>query len=502
MNIKRTKEEIKNTIEAYLLRDEYGEYEIPVIRQRPILLLGSPGIGKTQIMEQISKECGIGLVAYTITHHTRQSAIGLPFISRKKYGGQEVAVTEYTMSEIVAAIYDKMEQTGLSEGILFLDEINCVSETLAPAMLQFLQCKSFGNHKIPQGWVIVAAGNPPEYNKSVREFDVVTMDRVKKIEVEADFTVWKEYAYRQGLHGAVISYLNTKKQSFYQMETTVDGRNFATPRGWEDLSNLIKIYEKLGKTVDREVVVQYIQYPKIAKDFANYLELYYKYRTDYQIEEILRGRLDEILLKKVAHASFDERLSVLGLLISKVNEALKSSVQTERYMEMIFAMLSEYKESVKDEMQELNGQQLLQNVISKFNLDYKNRKKAELIRQEEEKIYLRVIAFLERLLQMLKMEDIRDKGEAFERVKELFEQEREAFEIGQRETLQIVEYVFDFLEGAFGNSQEMVIFITELNSNPYSVSFLQACECERYYRYNKELLFDEKRKRLLERMNL
>ncbi len=286
------------------------------------------------------------------------------------------------------------------------------------------------------------------------------------------------------------------------METTVDGRNFATPRGWEDLSNLIKIYEKLGKTVDREVVVQYIQYPKIAKDFANYLELYYKYRTDYQIEEILRGRLDEILLKKVAHASFDERLSVLGLLISKVNEALKSSVQTERYMEMIFAMLSGYKESVKDEMQELNGQQLLQNVISKFNLDYKNRKKAELIRQEEEKIYLRVIAFLERLLQMLKLEDIRDKGEAFERVKELFEQEREAFEIGQRETLQIVEYVFDFLEGAFGNSQEMVIFITELNSNPYSVSFLQACECERYYRYNKELLFDEKRKRLLERMNL
>ena len=41
----------------------------------------------------------------------------------------------------------------------------------------FLQCKTFGNHKIPDGWLIVAAGNPPEYNKSVREFDVVTMDR-------------------------------------------------------------------------------------------------------------------------------------------------------------------------------------------------------------------------------------------------------------------------------------------------------------------------------------
>ena len=194
MNIRRTKEEIKNTIEAYLKKDAYGRYEIPSIRQRPVLLLGPPGVGKTQIMEQIAKECKIGLVAYTITHHTRQSAIGLPFISKKQYGGQEYAVTEYTMSEIVASIYEKMEQTGLKEGLLFIDEINCVSETLAPAMLQFLQCKSFGNHKIPEGWVIVAAGNPPEYNKSVREFDVVTLDRVKKIMVEADFGVWKEYA--------------------------------------------------------------------------------------------------------------------------------------------------------------------------------------------------------------------------------------------------------------------------------------------------------------------
>ena len=90
--------------------------------------------------------------SYTITHHTRQSAIGLPFISEKEYGGRKYAVTEYTMSEIVASIYDKMEQTGLKEGILFIDEINCVSETLAPAMLQFLQCKTFGNHAIPAGW--------------------------------------------------------------------------------------------------------------------------------------------------------------------------------------------------------------------------------------------------------------------------------------------------------------------------------------------------------------
>ena len=138
MNIKRAKEEIKDAIEAYLYKDAFGQYAIPQIRQRPVLLIGPPGIGKTQIMEQVAKECKVALVAYTITHHTRQSAVGLPYISKKLYGGKEYSATEYTMSEIVASIYDKIEATGLKEGILFIDEINCVSETLAPAMLQFL----------------------------------------------------------------------------------------------------------------------------------------------------------------------------------------------------------------------------------------------------------------------------------------------------------------------------------------------------------------------------
>ena len=72
------------------------------------------------------------------------------------------------MSEIVASVYDCMERTGKKEGILFIDEINCVSETLAPTMLQLLQNKQFGNHRIPDGWILVAAGNPAAYNLILR----------------------------------------------------------------------------------------------------------------------------------------------------------------------------------------------------------------------------------------------------------------------------------------------------------------------------------------------
>ena len=96
-------------------------------------MIGPPGIGKTAIMEQVALECGINLVSYTITHHTRQSAIGLPFISHKNYGGREYAVTEYTMSEIIASVYDQIEASGISEGILFLDEsFSWMRSTVSP----------------------------------------------------------------------------------------------------------------------------------------------------------------------------------------------------------------------------------------------------------------------------------------------------------------------------------------------------------------------------------
>ena len=275
MNIKRAKEEIERTVRAYLAKDALGEYAIPAVRQRPILLMGPPGIGKTQILEQAARECG---VAYTITHHTRQSAVGLPFIRQVNFAGKDYSVTEYTMSEIIASIYEKMEATGLQEGILFIDEINCVSETLAPTMLQFLQCKTFGNQAVPAGWVIVAAGNPPEYNKSVRDFDIVTLDRVRRMDIQPDLPAWREYARQVGIHGAILSYLELHPQNFYQINADVEGTQFVTARGWEDLSNLLDAYEALGMQADEEVIRQYLQHKTIAEDFAAYLDLYYKYR--------------------------------------------------------------------------------------------------------------------------------------------------------------------------------------------------------------------------------
>ena len=509
MNIKRAKEEIKDTIEAYLLKDENGEYVIPSIRQRPVLLIGPPGVGKTQIMEQISRECRVGLISYTITHHTRQSAVGLPFIEKKTYGDREYAVTEYTMSEIVASIYNRMEETGLKEGILFIDEINCVSETLAPTMLQFLQCKTFGSHKIPEGWIIAAAGNPPEYNKSVREFDVVTLDRIKRIDVEPDLAVWKEYAYAENIHPAIISYLSIKGQNFCRIETTVDGKLFATPRAWEDLSQLILVYESLDKRADRDVISQYIQHPRIAKDFANYLELYYKYQNEYQVDEILQGTIREALCDRVARAPFDERLSVTGLILSRLTEGFKKLWDKNASMELLMEQLKRYRQEMDGRAktsansaaaQSQSPAMALSCLAQELEKERLHRKKSGLSGRREDRLWLSVRIMLEEYAQQMRKEAVEDSEQAWEWVRRKFMEHSDCYEAMKEDCGSRLEHAFDFMEAAFGTGQEMVIFVTELNTSEACVRFLDEYECERYYQYNKDLLFDEQEQAIRQKL--
>ena len=493
MNIKQAKQEITNTLKAYLARDELGNYLIPTVRQRPVLLMGPPGVGKTQIMEQIAAETGVGLVAYTITHHTRQSAIGLPFIEKRTYGGEEVSVTEYTMSEILASVYRLMERTGLKEGILFLDEINCVSETLAPMMLQFLQCKTFGNQALPEGWLIVAAGNPPEYNKSVRDFDVVTLDRVKRIDVEEDYGVWKEYARRKNLHGAILSYLDIKKDNFYRIENTADGLQFATARGWEDLSELLYAYEKLGIRADREVVGQYIQMPRIAKDFANYLELFYKYQKTYHVEGILAGTWENITVLELREAPFDEKLSVMGLVLSRLSEEARNTRRQDALTDALHKSLTEFREKIAD----APPLTVLDQLLWKRRTAMKQAKEAGQLDKESRDLRQREINALEDYRQRLDREAVAPEG-AMDAVRGWFGQEVQRRKELAEATKTMFDNAFRFLETTFGDSQELVIFVTEITAGYDTSWFVEQFGCDAYFRHNRELLFDSARHRIRE----
>lgn len=487
MNILQAKNEIKNTVQAYLSKNSFGEYEIESKNQRPLLLIGPPGIGKTQIMEQISKECQIGLVSYTITHHTRQSAVGLPFIQEKEFQGKTYSITEYTMSEIIASVYSKMEETGLKEGILFIDEINCVSETLAPTMLQFLQNKTFGNQKVPAGWIIVAAGNPSEYNKSVRDFDVVTMDRIRYIHVETDYYVWKEYAISKHIHPMILSYLELKPNNFYTVSTSVDGMEFVTARGWEDLSYLLYTYEKMHLEISQDTIYEYLHHEDIAEDVFAYYLVYKKYQDDYGIDDILNGNVSSTIYARLFNADFDERVSVVNLVMDGLLRQVNIYSFEKHCTDLWFGFLKNYRNHMDVSYVDH---------VKEFIALYHDKLQAELLSDAQKHEY----EFVLEQIQKVNVDESLDSKSRFDCSTKPFFKQKENMESIELDLKLQIENAFEFMESVFKNGQEMTIFVTNLTMSAEMALYLSSHTIGIYEKYKQVLLIGSQKARLLDEL--
>ena len=458
MNIQEAKEEIKKTVRAYTARTAAGTFRIPVPRQRPVLLIGPPGIGKTAIMEQIAGECGVGLVSYSMTHHTRQSAIGLPVLTERQFAGKEYTVTSYTMSEIIASVYGQIEKTGCTDGILFLDEINCVSETLMPAMLQFLQYKTFGSHALPEGWVIVAAGNPPAYNRSVREFDTVTLDRVRYMKVEPDFPIWKHYAVERGLHPAVLSFLELRPERFYVMEPGEKG--FVTGRAWEDLSEILLTMEELELGVEEALFGQYLQDEDTATEFTFYYRLYEKWKKELKPEQILTGAAD--VPTNLPSLPFDERLCIVWLLLQRIY-ALGGAYEEQQ-------KLSDSLRFFADGLGQGTAEQLTALVDERLD----RRRKSLAVRKENGLLDAGEEEREQRLFNVIRdcREAVRTGGAA-DAFSERSGQEQKRAERQRKELTAAMQNGAAFVREAFGEKQELVIFLTGIRERSVCAGILK-----------------------------
>lgn len=501
MNIGQAKKDIKNTVRLYLKKDEFGEYRIPVVRQRPIFLVGAPGIGKTAIMEQIAQELQIALVSYSMTHHTRQSALGLPAICRREYEGKEYEVSEYTMSEIIASVYKVMRESGLKEGILFLDEINCVSETLAPSMLQFLQYKVFGGHRVPEGWVIVTAGNPKEYNRSAREFDVVTLDRLKVLNVEADYEAWKAYADKEGLHRAILNYLEIKKQDFYVMEMTAKGRSYVTARGWEDLSQMLLLYEEESLPVTEELIAQYLGHERVVREFMAYYDLYCKYKKDYHVDEILQGEASEEMCQRAAGAPFDERISLLGMLTDRMDGFIRDCMEKTDYLENLMKVLK----NVKRQIESISVEEALSVQITARERLMASLSSANALSSEDKRLHQRVLFFLREQKRCLLLSGTPGqceaaKEEAFAQIREAFEKEASCAKRETAGTKEKLHHLFGFVEQSFRDGNELLLLVTHMTVTESCAGFIARFGCEDYERHSGELMIGERREELLKEM--
>jgi hypothetical protein len=271
---------------------------------------------------------------------------------------------------------------------------------------------------------------------------------------------------------------------------------FATARGWEDLSEILYAYEALGIVPDAELAVQYVQMPAVARDFQNYYALYNKYRQVYHIDDILHGCVPKVTLSEFAAAPFDERLAVMGLLLSKLAEAARNTRQADALCKALYDTLSAVKQRMEREdpaevLREIEG--VRRAALKRAAAAGQDDKELRNLRQAE-------INAIEAYRRELDSSPEEGAEARFALVKALFGEETAKAEALAEEAGAKFDNAFRFLEAAIGQSQELVLFVTEITAGYDSSWFVSEFGCDAYFRNNRDLLFDETRQNLLDRL--
>ena len=200
-------------------------------------------------------------------------------------------------------------------------------------------------------------------------------------------------------------------------------------------------------------------------------------------------------------AAFDERVSVVGLLLSALNESFRKVCQMAEKLELEMKKLREIQKAgeqkpEKEKVSAADKIKVFAQMTEDFCSQWEKRQENGLVSSGELGVYRQVSACLEQMLLDLQKENLCQEEDVWQWIQGRFEESRDEYEVLLEETGQKLEHAFDFMEAGFGSSQEMVLFVTELNTGFYSVEFLQEYDCERYYQYNRNLLFSEEEERI------
>ena len=319
----------------------------------------------------------------------------------------------------------------------------------------------------------------------MREFDLVTLDRVRRIDVEPKLSVWQDYARAHRLHPAVTAYLELRPQHFYKIENDVDGVQFVTARGWEDLSAFLQAADKLNLPIDEGVIGQYLRHPEVARDFAAYWVLYRKYHQDYGVEDILQGKPFDTVVARAMDASFDERISLVSLLLAGLNTRFAAATATGAVTDACYQQLRSFKRTLTQQ-NDADPAALFAAQCENYRARLDTDKAAGALLPDEAAARTRTLALLEEWSRHL--DSALDADDAFDTVRGAFNAQVRHREEAVSTAGDALECAFDFMEQAFEDGQEMVVFVNELALGPDSAPFLAENECERFEQYSEKLL--------------
>ena len=221
-----------------------------------------------------------------------------------------------------------------------------------------------------------------------------------------------------------------------------------------------------------------------------------KYKEDYQVGRILDGKADKKIKTRAMKARFDERLSLVGLLLDSINEEIRGVIEGEDLLQSCMECVKKFRG--KSTADKKNPKVKMDKVISQEEKSLEADGNSGALSQNERIRRQKTILFLRELSAKIAGEE--DGESAFKTVKKEYnakvkELSEEADVVKKR-----LSNMFLFSEEIFGEGQELLIMVTHLTVNYNSARFISEFGCEEYFRHNKELLFYERQKSIITKM--
>ena len=239
--------------------------------------------------------------------------------------------------------------------------------------------------------------------------------------------------------------------------------------------------------MDEALIGQYLRHPEVARDFAAYWELYKKYRQDYGVEDILQGRPFAAVLERAQKAAFDERISLVSLLLAGLNTRFAAARRADAVTDACYQEMRSFKRTLNNADPAQDGFVPAAVFAAQVNVyaDHLTAQKAAGTLTGEE---LAVVTTASALLHawVAALDPALDRDAAFDAVRASFNAQVRKREDAVGLAGDALESAFDFMESADG--QEMVVFVNELALGPDSAAYLADNECERFETYSKRLL--------------
>lgn len=238
----------------------------------PICIHSSPGVGKSTIVKNITKELGIGFVDVRLTQMEPCDILGLPVPDKENR----------TMNWFVNGRWPSDPTT---KGILFLDEITSCDKSVACAAYELILDRRLGDlYKIPDGWMIVSAGNLTTDRAIANTMSSALANRFMHFELQANAEDWVLWAQHNDVHPSVIGFINYRPGMLFNMDHENLERGWPSPRSWERVSHMVKLYGDSMHTdsatlrkivyglVGNRAGVEFMEFYKINREFDNVLD--------------------------------------------------------------------------------------------------------------------------------------------------------------------------------------------------------------------------------------